>query len=55
MMTVNFGTVRTGDRRDHLRAVLGDAAACSYLLADHEAGDVLQKHQRNAAPVRTAG
>src|SRR4029453_12299378 len=42
--------VRTGDRGDHLRAVLGDAGLFVF-LADHEAGDVLQEHQRNIALV----
>jgi hypothetical protein len=32
----------------HLGAVLGDAALL-VLLADHEAGDVLQEHQRDPA------
>src|SRR4030095_4270728 len=40
--------VRTGDRGDHLRAVLGDAGLFVF-LADHEAGDVLQEHQGNIA------
>src|SRR3546814_8736406 len=34
-------------RHDHLGAVLGDAAALVF-LADHEAGDVLQEHDRRA-------
>ena len=41
---------RVGDGVHHLRAVLGDAAAL-VLLADHEAGDVLQEDQRDAAQV----
>ena len=47
MITVNFGTSRAGDRRDHLGAVLGDAAGL-VLAPDHEARDVLQEHQRDA-------
>ena len=35
---------------DHLRAVLGDAAGFSF-ASDHEAGDVLQEHERDAALV----
>jgi hypothetical protein len=34
----------------HLGAILGDAPAL-VLLADHEPGDVLQKHERNATQV----
>ena len=37
-----------GDRHDELGAVFGDAAVF-VLLADHEAGDVLQEEQRRAA------
>jgi hypothetical protein len=37
-----------GDGGDHLRAVLGDAAGFVF-AADHEAGDVLQEEERNAA------
>jgi hypothetical protein len=48
MITVNFGTARAGDRGHHLGAVLGDAAGL-VLAADHEAGDVLQEQQRDAA------
>src|ERR1700722_1868023 len=43
-----FGHVGAGHRRHHLGAVLGDAARLVF-LADHEAGDVLQEDQRNAA------
>jgi hypothetical protein len=46
MITVIFGTFARGDRRDQLRAVLGDAAGLVF-AADHEAGDVLQEHQRD--------
>src|SRR5690606_29032624 len=45
-----LGHVRARDRGDHLRAVAGDAGLL-VLLADHEAGDVLQEHQRDAALV----
>ena len=41
---------RVGDGVHHLRAVLGDAGAL-VLLADDEAGDVLQEDQRDAAQV----
>src|SRR3546814_10609699 len=37
-----------GHRRHQLGAVLGDAAGL-VAAADHEAGDVLQEHERNAA------
>src|SRR5690606_19236049 len=37
-----------GHRGDQLGAMLGDAAGLVF-LPDHEAGDVLQKQQRNAA------
>ena len=40
--------LRAGDGRHHLGAVLGDAAGLVF-LPDHEAGDVLQEQQRNAA------
>ena len=50
MTTVNLGTTRAGDRGDQLGAVAGDAAVL-VLPADHEAGDVLQEHQRDAALV----
>ena len=40
-----------GDGGHHLRAVLGDAEVL-VALAHHEAGDVLQEHERQAAPVR---
>src|SRR5688572_31748560 len=36
--------------RSHLGAVLGDAGAL-VLPANHEAGDVLEEHERNAADV----
>src|SRR5512139_528504 len=36
-----------GDRRDELGAVAGDAAVL-VLPADHEAGDVLEEHERDA-------
>ena len=40
--------VRARDGRHHFGAVFGDAAR--FVLApDHEAGDVLQEHQRNVA------
>ena len=42
--------VRTRHGRDHLGPVLGDAGVF-ILLADHEAGDVLQEHQRDVALV----
>src|SRR5450432_4834061 len=41
-----FGHVGAGDRRDHLRSILGDAGLLVF-LADHESGDVLQEDQRN--------
>ena len=44
----DLGHLHGGDRGHHLRAVLGDAAVL-VLAADHEAGDVLQEQQRNAA------
>ena len=47
-MTVILGTLRAGDRRHHLGAVLGDAAGL-VVAADHEADDVLQEQQRDAA------
>src|SRR6056297_3277924 len=40
--------VRTGHRRDHLGAVFRNAGLF-VLFADHEAGDVLQKNQRDVA------
>ena len=40
--------LRAGDRRHHLGAVLGDAAGLRR-LADHEARDVLQEQQGDAA------
>jgi hypothetical protein len=43
-----LGHLGGGDGGDHLGAVLGDAAVL-VLAADHEAGDVLQEDQRNAA------
>src|SRR5690606_31643922 len=45
-----LGHRRTGHGRDHLRPVLGDAGVL-VLAADHEAGDVLQEHQWDAALV----
>src|SRR6202012_4246224 len=39
-----------GHGRHHLGAVLGDAARLVF-TADHEAGDVLQEHQRDPALV----
>ena len=48
MITVNFGTAARRHRGHHLGAVLGDAAGLVF-AADHEAGDVLQEHQRDAA------
>ena len=50
MTTVSLGTRVCGNSMDHLRAVFGDAA-CFVFLADHEAGDVLQEHKRDAALV----
>src|SRR6185295_102416 len=41
----------TRDGRDHLRAILRDAGVL-VLLADHEAGDVLQEYERRATAVR---
>src|SRR5262249_22241307 len=43
-----FRHSRTGDRRHHLRAVLGNAARL-VVAPYHEAGDVLQEEQRNVA------
>ena len=40
------GTVRVGDRVDHLRAVLGDPALLE-VGADDIAGDVVQEDQRH--------
>jgi hypothetical protein len=40
-----------GDGGDHLGAILGDAAGFVF-AADHEAGNVLQEEQRNAALAR---
>ena len=45
-----FGDVGGGDGLHHLGAILGDAAGL-VLLADHEAGDVLQEQQRHLALV----
>ncbi len=42
-----LGHLCTGHGHHHLGAVLGDARGL-VLLADHEAGDVLQEHQRDA-------
>src|SRR5260370_26867324 len=47
----DHGEFRHGGGRDsghHLRAVLGDAGRLVF-AADHEAGDVLQKDERDAA------
>ena len=46
-----FGHSGAGHRSHHLGPVLGDAFVL-VLLADHEAGDVLQEQQGQAAPVR---
>ena len=46
-MTVNFGT-STGDRSDQLGTVLRDATGF-VLPSDHEAGDVLKKHEWDLA------
>ena len=43
-----LGHGAVADRVDHLGPVLGDAAVF-VLLADHEAGDVLQEDQRECA------
>ena len=43
-----FGHRRISDGVDHLGAILGDAAVLE-LFTDDEAGDVLQKHQRDLA------
>ena len=48
MMQRELGHAGAGDGRHHLGAVLGDAAGLVF-LADHEAGDVLQEHQGDAA------
>src|SRR5690606_9867071 len=45
-----LGHAGTGHGGDHLRPVLGDAGVL-VLAAHHEAGDVLQEHQRDAALV----
>ena len=50
MTTVNFGHDRARHGGDELGAVAGDAAVL-VLAADHEAGDVLQEDQRDAALV----
>jgi hypothetical protein len=42
----DFGHLRGGDCVDHFRAVFGDSLVL-VLLADHEAGDVLQKEERS--------
>ena len=49
-MTVNFGTTELATALHHLRAVLRDAAPLE-LPADHESGDVLKEHQRNAPEI----
>src|SRR5579883_2526713 len=43
-----FRHIGAGDRRYHLGAVLGDAARLVF-APDHEAGDVLEKDERDAA------
>ena len=43
-----LGHIGCRHRRDHLRAVPRDAFVF-YFAADHEAGDVLQKHERDFA------
>ena len=43
-----LGHRRGGDRGHQLGAILGDAAGLVF-PSDHEAGDVLQEHQRDAA------
>ncbi len=48
MITVIFGTLRAGDRGHHLCAVLGNSAGL-VVASDHEAHDILQEQQRNAA------
>jgi hypothetical protein len=45
---VNFGTRRAATAVTIFAPSLGDAAAL-VLAPDHEAGDVLQEHERNAA------
>ena len=42
--------MRAGHGGDHLGPVLGDAGILVF-ASDHEAGDVLQEHQRNVALV----
>src|SRR5882672_9391986 len=41
-----FRHAAAGNRGDHLRAVLGDTARLVF-FPDHEAGDVLQEHERD--------
>ena len=48
MMTVNFGTAAVATAVTILAPSLAMPPA-SYLLPDHEAGDVLQEDQRHAA------
>ena len=48
MTTVNFGTPAVATAVTSLAPSLGDAAGLVF-LADHEAGDVLQEHQRDPA------
>src|SRR6202011_4259776 len=43
-----FGHARAGDRGNELGAILGNALRLVF-LADHEAGDVLQKDERDFA------
>ena len=47
---MSFGTRAVDDGGDHLGAVLGDAAGL-VVAPDHEAGDVLQEHERDPALV----
>jgi hypothetical protein len=48
MITVNFGTLAQATAVTILAPSLGDAFVL-VLAADHEAGDVLQEQQRDAA------
>ena len=50
MTTVNFGTCEQATAVTILAPSLA-MPACFVLLADHEAGDVLQEHQRDVALV----
>ena len=51
MMTVNFGTLVVATAVTSLAPSLAMPPA-SYFLPDHEAGDVLQEHQRDVALAR---